>query len=217
MLYAEILLREVVQWQVENAQAKLIMLLIADHTDLYGIAYPTIPRLCKLSGLSRSSVIRAVNYCVKHNYLTKVAGRTGLATVYQFNCLKEEGVSVTHQDNNNVTKLNNNTTWGVNETPTFDDFWNTYPRKIAKGHARLAFERALKKTDAVTILTAASKFAENVEHKEKQYIPHPTTWLNGERWDDEVDDVSGRSNTDRLDDIINFDRYAFEKLSIYKK
>ena len=78
MLYAEILLREVVQWQVENAHAKLIMLLIADHTDLYGIAYPTIPRLCKLSGLSRSSVIRAVNYCVKHNYLTKVAVKQAL-------------------------------------------------------------------------------------------------------------------------------------------
>ena len=122
---------------------------------------------------------------------------------------------MTHQDNNNnITKLNNNTTWGVSETPTFDDFWNTYPRKIAKGHARLAFERALKKTDAVTILSAAAKFAETVEHKEKQYIPHPTTWLNGERWDDEIDDVSGRSNTDRLDDIINFDKYALERLGI---
>lgn len=211
MLYAEILLREVVEWQVPNSHAKLVMLLIANHTDSHGIAYPTIQRLCDLSGLSKSSVIRAVNYCVKHGYLTKVAGRTGVSTIYQFNCLREEGVSVTHQDNNNVTKLNiSNTTWGVSETPTFDQFWQIYPRKIAKGHARLAFARALKKTDADTIMQAASKFAESVEYKEKQYIPHPTTWLNGERWEDDIDDVSGRSNTDRLNDIIDFDKYLLE-------
>jgi len=208
MLYAEILLREVVQWQVQNSNAKLILLIIADHTDSYGIAYPTIKRLCELSGLSKSSVIRAVNYCVEHDYLTKIAGRTGVSTIYQFTCLREEGVTVTHQDNNNVTKLNiNNSTWGVTQTPTFDDFWKLYPRKIAKGHARLAFNRALKKTDAQTIFDAVAKFSESVEYKEKQYIPHPTTWLNGERWDDEIDDVSGRSNTDRLNDIIDFDTY----------
>ena len=91
MLYAEILLREVVQWQVPNSNAKLILLIIADHTDSYGIAYPTIKRLCDLSGLSKSSVIRAVNYCVEHGYLTKIAGRTGVSTIYQFTYLKKEG------------------------------------------------------------------------------------------------------------------------------
>ena len=68
----------------------------------------------------------------------------------------------------------------------FDVFWAAYPRRVAKGAARKAWGKAVKKTEADAIMSALEKQrslgAFNVE---PCYIPHPATWLNQERWDDE--------------------------------
>ena len=64
----------------------------------------------------------------------------------------------------------------------FDQFWDAYPRKIGKGHARRAFERALLLTDLETMLSALEAYK---KHKpQQQDFCHPATWLNGERWED---------------------------------
>ncbi len=66
----------------------------------------------------------------------------------------------------------------------FETFWDAYPRKIAKGVARKAFATALKKTTAETILAAVQR--QTFDTREK-FVPHPASWLNGERWLDQVD------------------------------
>lgn len=68
----------------------------------------------------------------------------------------------------------------------FDDFWDAYPRRTDKGHARKAFTTALKKVDAPTIVGAAASFAVTCNGSDPKFIPHPSTWLNGERWSDET-------------------------------
>lgn len=68
--------------------------------------------------------------------------------------------------------------------PDFDAFWEIYPRCIAKGAARRAWAGAVKKARPDDIMAAASEFAEKVMGKDPKYIPHPATWLNGERWED---------------------------------
>ena len=41
------------------------------------------------------------------------------------------------------------------------------------------------------------------KNTEMKFIPHPATWLNGERWEDEdVNDY--KTNADVLNNIINF-------------
>ena len=89
---------------------------------------------------------------------------------------------------------------------------NLYPRKVGKGHARLAFKKACEKEDPIKILLAVKEFAEVIEGKEKQFIPHPTTWLNGERWDDDIEDVAPKegTNTDRLKNILQWQPEAIE-------
>lgn len=67
----------------------------------------------------------------------------------------------------------------------FDEFWQTYPRRIGKGQAVKAWRAALKKTDPDTLITAAETFARSMSGKDPQYVPHAATWLNGERWLDE--------------------------------
>lgn len=66
----------------------------------------------------------------------------------------------------------------------FEEFWAAYPRKAGKGAARVAYLKAIGKTDARTLLDGV--LAAQWPAAEK-YIPHPATWLNQERWLDEIE------------------------------
>lgn len=65
----------------------------------------------------------------------------------------------------------------------FDAFWAAYPRRVAKGHARKAFDKAIRRTTLDTILAAITDY---IRFKpERIDFKHPATWLNGECWEDE--------------------------------
>jgi hypothetical protein len=71
----------------------------------------------------------------------------------------------------------------------FNEFWAAYPRKKGKGQARRAFEKALEKTDLQTILDGVHSYVANDDMDDPQFVAHPSTWLNGERWLDEYEEV----------------------------
>ena len=83
----------------------------------------------------------------------------------------------------------------------FDEFWKAYPRKTAKGGARKAFVKALKKTTVDVLISAVEeqKYQEEWTKDDGKYIPHPATWLNNERWEDEVTGV--RKPKKEIEDI----------------
>lgn len=94
----------------------------------------------------------------------------------------------------------------------FDEFWRVYPRKIGKDAARKAYASATKRGAAPDDLIRAV-----VRDLETQWvdrppdkIPHPTTWLNQGRWEDEPDThkpQAQRPTHDRSDyDQDRFDR-----------
>lgn len=73
-------------------------------------------------------------------------------------------------------------------TSEFELFWGDYPNKIGKGHAYTAW----KKIKGVNLLLDQIRSAIEWQKKTDQwksengkYIPHPTTWLNARRWEDE--------------------------------
>jgi hypothetical protein len=67
----------------------------------------------------------------------------------------------------------------------FADFWRTYPRKTSKRDARKAWASAVRRTgDPAVVLAGARRYAADPNLPEQQFIPHPATWLNGDRWDD---------------------------------
>lgn len=68
--------------------------------------------------------------------------------------------------------------------PDFARFWDAYPRKTGKGQARNAWPRAIRKTDPATITAAAQRYRDDPNLPEPRFVPHPATWLNGERWAD---------------------------------
>ena len=69
----------------------------------------------------------------------------------------------------------------------FDQLWSLYPRKVGKGQARKAFKTASKKIDFYDLLPKLMDYVNTLEGKDKQFMPHLATWLNGERWTDEVE------------------------------
>jgi hypothetical protein len=68
---------------------------------------------------------------------------------------------------------------GSDDDPGFAEFWNNYPRKDDKGHARKAWIKARRTTLPAEILAGLRgyNFSEN-----PRFVPLPATWLNGERW-----------------------------------
>ena len=74
-------------------------------------------------------------------------------------------------------------------TAAFDEFWAVYPKKAAKGQAVKAYRAAVKKVDAATILAALRAqlpwFASQ-EKPDGDFRPNASSWLNGERWADEL-------------------------------
>lgn len=72
----------------------------------------------------------------------------------------------------------------------FEEFWAIAIRKVAKGGAKKSFKTALKSVDFSTLMTrweaANKKFAKQAEESgTKEFIKHPTTWLNQNCWEDE--------------------------------
>ena len=68
----------------------------------------------------------------------------------------------------------------------FDTFWTAYPKKEAKGAAVKAFEAAAKKADPNTITAGLRAQLPELEKRERKFIPLASSWLNAERWADEV-------------------------------
>lgn len=99
----------------------------------------------------------------------------------------------------------------LSEISLFDKFWEVYPRQTAKGSARESFGKALKKATFEEILAGATRLA-NDPNLDVAFAPHPSTWLNQERWGDgalpprfsiaptkaDVNQAKGRSLGDQL-------------------
>ena len=74
-----------------------------------------------------------------------------------------------------------------NAREDFDKFWSAYPRKA--GNKQKAFEAFKKAGVSLEILLDAIENQKQSSQWSKdngQFIPHPTTWLNGKRWEDQL-------------------------------
>jgi hypothetical protein len=81
----------------------------------------------------------------------------------------------------------------VNHTITlveqqFESFWRLYPRKAGRKTAKKAWNK-LKPDEVLfsTIISALNNAVQywNFQGVSLKHIPHPSTWLNEERWEDE--------------------------------
>lgn len=66
----------------------------------------------------------------------------------------------------------------------FDEFWAAYPRRTGKGAARTAWAKAVQREHPGAIVRAALRFRHD-PNRDPQFTPHPATWLNQDRWEDD--------------------------------
>jgi len=172
-------------------------------------------------GVSRASVLRWLRkledagHVLVERRVTEVGQTSNLYTVPGVADLQHPGSA------NLQHELINNTQLQLQESQlhktkkdnvSFDDFWKVYPRKAGKQAARKAWDKAVKDTPSVIVLAAAAAFRDD-PNREDEFTPHPATWLNQGRWeDDPLPARAGRKTTGeaRDDELSRVMRNAME-------
>lgn len=95
----------------------------------------------------------------------------------------------------------------------FLEFWNLYPKKVAKTKAEDVYSKIADDHDAIMAGLRSYIAHWTKQATEIQYIPNPTTWLNQRRWEDEL------ATTPVIKKHIppkTFDKELFERLMAEK-
>ena len=87
----------------------------------------------------------------------------------------------------------------------FKQFWDKYPRKTAKAQAQKVFARALTKIDFDDMMKKLELFISLHKETKKEFIPHASTWLNQERWNDEYEQPTNNLDLQKtvLSEMLN--------------
>lgn len=83
------------------------------------------------------------------------------------------------------------------DADSFAQFWSQYPRKEGKAAALKAWEKLHPDPPLFVTMRAALAAQKTLPrwHEEGgRYVPHPATWLNGHRWQDEITPTTGATH-----------------------
>lgn len=76
----------------------------------------------------------------------------------------------------------------------FLDFWKACPKKVGKGAAWRAWQKAKNRPNTAELVVAIEQYKQNIQDRKQrgEFAPeycHPATWLNERRWEDEIEVV----------------------------
>jgi len=145
------------------------------------------------TGLSEREIRTAVAFWVSVGNLTiKATNKFSVITIinwpiYQGSEGDERPTERPTKDQQRTTNKN------VEEEYIYDhfaSFWKAYPRRVGKKAALKAWERLHNgkgKTPSLEMILHAID-RQRRGWSDPKYIPHPATWLNGRRWEDETEE-----------------------------
>lgn len=164
----------------------------SDRTNYYTIDY------FKLTESSRQNDVTITSNCCNHHVkLTQSTITSNCCNGYT------ENTETTTETTTDIKSA-----YALKITDWFDSFWQQYPNKVAKQAAQKAWAK-LKLTEPLyqQIMIAVAK-QKNWQSWQQGYIPHPSTWINGKRWEDvEPVRVNGGGG-----DMAQYIREASERL-----
>jgi biotin operon repressor len=106
----------------------------------------------------------------------------------------------------NKSKGNNKLAHRIKKTlcdnGAFDRFWSVYPKKVDKAEAQKVWAKLNPSKELVEQIVAAverQKLTRQWLEENGRYVPNPTTWLNQQRWTDELPEPK-RGDPDWLPD-----------------
>lgn len=199
---------KVMAWAWEQATAssgeKLVLLALADHANDDGQCWPGMERIGQKCGMGKRQVSNHVQRLIEAGLLGTTRrcrdDHKYSTYLYQLNLTSSgSGVPLGQQQQSSTgpaeaefraePSVENRKDEPSLSSSSVDDgfaeFWAIYPRKIGKGGARASYRRALKKADHKTLMAGLHLY-NLTRPKEAHYICHPTTWLNQERWSDDM-------------------------------
>lgn len=108
-------------------------------------------------------------------------------------------------ENSYKEPLSNNNSWSKD----FDRWWDSYPNKVAKKPAAAIWKRS-KPDIEVLMADVKERLARDSKWK-AGYIPNPTTYLNQERWKDEINERRNGSCRESLQTPQSRGKEALER------
>ena len=110
-----------------------------------------------------------------------VAERLPQVSIGKVSIDKNNKNNISCNENSVITVLDQKEMW-------FESFWEIYPKHQDKKKAKQKFLKlCTDKNKYQEIMQGLRNVLPVWAKKDNKYIPMPTTWLNGERWNDEVD------------------------------
>lgn len=209
-----------VGWVLDNSPyqntSRLIHVVIADiaNEENGNRLWASQQRIADKCKCDRKTVTRCMHQMVQDGYLRLIADNSArrLPNVYEFltplgtshpedeptrdissQSLGTSDPKLVMKCPSNVIELKEEQLKSI--SVSFEQFWAAYPRKVSKRTARGAFERAATRDHPETIVRGAMLWAKHwkTTGTEMVFIPHPSTWLNGDRWLDKTDSASAGS------------------------
>ena len=114
-------------------------------------------------------------------------------------------IELTHIEPTQIESIHENAGKKSKLDLSFDEFWSIYPRRSGKIKAKDAFRKASKECDPSEIIAGAQAFADD-PNRQEEFTPHPATWLNQGRWED--DPLPERGSSERTKAEIQDDYFA---------
>lgn len=187
-------------WQhsKSDGRARLVLLAIADHQGEIG-AWPSIATIAKMVNASERSVQRDIQHLQSIGELKVEVQNAPTKSQYKSNLywvtLPGVTAGVTESQSGVTDSASGVTAGGVqtlieplqetNKAQTeklFDEFWNSYPRKLDKAKAFRAFKSALKRAKFEDILAGVIAYR-NDPTRNPDFTKYPATWLNNDSWE----------------------------------
>ena len=110
-----------------------------------------------------------------------VAERLPQVSIGKVSIDKNNKNNISCNENSEIEVLDQKEMW-------FESFWEIYPKHQDKKKAKQKFLKLCKDEKKYQeIMDGLRNVLPVWAKKDTKYIPMPTTWLNGERWNDEVD------------------------------
>lgn len=168
-------------------------------------------------GMTRQNYRTALSNLKSWGLVTTRSSRKGTVAklanteVYDINAVAESGQG-NHKLTTNQPRANHEPTTNKNVkkekneknnyTVDFEKFWQAYPRKEVKSKAAEAFAKISPSQEVLAQIISdvqARARSEDWTKDSGKYIPHPTTYLNQKRWEDETPRLRGIDGGKRQD------------------
>jgi hypothetical protein len=110
---------------------------------------------------------------------------------------------INNLSNNDYTNIRQNNIDSNYYIEMFTQFWCAYPKKRDKERAQKIFLRIKPSAELFAqMMNALESQIKSKQWQDRQYIPYPSTWLNGKRWEDEVTESERSGSTFDTDDFF---------------